>query len=344
VPVSAVPALPRGHAEISGAGNETCPRRARAAAFHDHQHPSPLPPEVQDRGVHRSTLVAQKKKYLGGKPPRSGGRFARRQGEGVKRNRSYGFLAVVAVALFVLGIVGGFAWAADRELRGGLIRQHAEAAQRPDWVRLADLPRHVVEPFVIVVQPSLLSRGRVYPEEDGATMARELIHQIHMIPPTFSGEARHLVMGPVLEQRLPPEALIELYLNRAYLGRPMGMQVYGLHHAAEEYFGKEPAQLTLSEAATLAGLLLSPRIDEPKRKVGALGPRRNEVLQVMLGGGLITPEQYAAALAEPLGIQAGLDQIPFSRPADWGAEPEVIRLPPEFRPVPDTIPAPAGQQ
>jgi hypothetical protein len=288
--------------------------------------------------------VAQKKKLLGGKPPRSRGRFARRDGERVKRNRSYGFVGVLAVALFVLGIVGGFAWAADRELRGGLIRQRAEAAQRPDWVRLGDLPPHVVEPFVAVVQPSLLRRGRVYPEEDGMTLARELVHQIHMIPRTFTGEARQLVMGPVLEQRLSSDALIELYLNRAYLGRPMGSPVYGLYQAAEEYFGKEPAQLTLSEAATLAGLLLSPRIDDPKGRVGALGPRRNEVLQVMLSGGLIGAEEHAAALAEPLGIQAGLDQMPFSRPADWGAEPEVIRLPPEFRPALDTIPVPGGQQ
>jgi membrane peptidoglycan carboxypeptidase len=277
---------------------------------------------------------------LGGKPPRRAGRYLRQKRERVRRDRPYAGMAVTALALFVLGVVGGFAWAADRELRGGMIRQRAEAAERPDWVHLSNVPPHVVEAFVAVVQPSLLRRGGVYPEDDAGNLARELVRQIHLLPDDLSGEARELVMAPVLEQRLSSTALVELYLNRVPLGQPMGVPVYGIFHASEEYFGKHPAELTLSEAATLAGLLLPPRIDDPKRQVGALGPRRNEVLQVMLRGGLITPEQYAAALAEPLGIQRGLDQIPFSRPADWGTEPEVIRLPPELRPLPDTLPPP----
>jgi membrane peptidoglycan carboxypeptidase len=112
--------------------------------------------------------------------------------------------------------------------------------------------------------------------------------------------------------------------------------VYGVFHASREFFGRLPNELTLGQAATLAGLLLPPRIEDPKTRLGAVGPRRNEVLHVMLIGGLIDEASYRAALAEPLGFQPGLDQMPFSRPASWGQRSTVIRLPPNLRPLPDS--------
>src|SRR5690606_32441496 len=115
-------------------------------------------------------------------------------------------------------------------------------------------------------------------------------------------------------QRIPSRDLIELYLNRVYLGEAQGLPVYGVFHAAREYLDKDPSEMTLSEAATLAGLLLDPRIDDPRAQVGAVGTRRNEVLKVMLQGELITPEEYRGAAAEPLPFQPGLEQMPFSRP------------------------------
>jgi len=242
---------------------------------------------------------------------------------------------MVAIGLFVIGGVAGFGWAVDRQVRGGVIEQKAAAERRPDWVYVRNMPRYVTDAFVAVAQPSLLNRGDIRPEQDGRTIARELVHQVHLLPNSLSGEARELVMGPVLEKRMPSQELIELYVNRVYLGRAQGAPVYGVFHASREYFDRAPNQLTLGQAATLAGLLLSPRIDDPKARLGAVGPRRNEVLQVLLRGNLITQQQYREAVAEPLGFQPGLDQMPFSRPADWGARPSVIRLPPNLRPLPE---------
>jgi membrane peptidoglycan carboxypeptidase len=144
-----------------------------------------------------------------------------------------------------------------------------------------------------------------------------------------------MVMGPVLEKRMSSQELIELYMNRVYLGRAQGAPVYGIFHAAREHFGLLPNELTLGQAATLAGLLLPPAIEDPKTRLGAVGPRRNEVLQVMLVGGLIDEASYRAAIEEPLGFQLGLDQMPFSRPASWGQRTNVIRLPPNLRPIPE---------
>lgn len=283
-------------------------------------------------------------KGLGGKPPRRGGRLTRESREGAEKGRPRALLGVLAAALFVVGGVLGFAWALDRTVRGGVLQQRVEAASRPDWVQLEELPRYVPEAFLAVAQPSLLTRGTLRPEEDGRSLSRFLVEQVHLLPASLAGDAREMVMAPVLDQRLSPRAMLELYLNRVYLGEEQGYPVFGIHHAAREYFDKTPRELTLGEAATLAGLLLSPRIENPEAHVGAVGARRAEVLEVLLEGELITVEDYRRALSEPLGFQPGLDQMPFSRPAEWGREEQsVIRLPPELRPAPtDSAGATAG--
>lgn len=273
-------------------------------------------------------------KRLGGHPPRGSSRWLRQSREPLQEDHPLGLLAMLAIGLFVIGGVAGFGWAVDRQVRSGVIEQRAEAERRPDWVYARNMPRYVTDAFVAVAQPSLLDRGDLRPEDDGRTIARELVHQVHLLPNSLSGEAREMVMGPLLEQRVSRRDLVELYMNRVYLGRAQGAPVYGIFHAARDYFDRAPNELTLGQAATLAGLLLAPRIEDPKARLGAVGPRRNEVLEVLLRGNLITEEQYREAVAEPLGFQPGLDQMPFSRPADWGARTGVIRLPPNLRPLP----------
>ncbi len=239
----------------------------------------------------------------------------------------------------MLGGVAGFGWSLDRQIRGGLLRQQSEARQRPDWVELESLPSYVPTAFVAVVDPSFLADGAIRTGENGKTISRELVRQVHLLPESVRGEARELLMGPVLEQRSSKHDLLELFLNRISLGSERGYRVYGVYHAAQEYFGKDPRQLTLSETATLAGLLLEPRIADPENRVGAVGVRRNEVLKVMRTGGLISPEQYRAAVEEPLGFQPGLEKMPMSRPADWLRPAAPIRLPEALRPHPDSTEA-----
>lgn len=282
------------------------------------------------------------KKHLGGLPPRRSRGLA---GDGRAKQQSSemtSLLFVLAVAFFVLGGVAGFGWSLDRQLRGGLLRQQREAVERPDWVGLATLPEYVPDAFVAVVDPSFLEEGAVRGGRRTTTLSRELVRQVHLLPDDVSGEARERLMGPILEQRASRRGVLEAFLNRVYLGEQRGYPVFGLHHAAREYFDKEPQQLTLGETATLAGLLLEPRITEPENRVGAVGVRRNEVLRVMLLGGLISAEQYRSAVAERLGFQPGLEQQPMSRPADWTEPPAPIRLPEELRPQPDSAEASPG--
>lgn len=283
----------------------------------------------------------QRGKPLGGAPPRRNRRGVARSGL-PRDTPPIASTAVVAVALFVVGLVGGYAWALDRELRGGILEQRAEAIARPDWVELDALPSHVPRAFLAVVEPELIASGEMLPGGDGPALARELVRQVHLLPSSVGGISRERLMAPVLEQRLPTRDLLELYLNRVHLGQAQGYPIYGIHNAAREYFEKEPAELTLGEAATLASLLLEPRILEPSTRVGAVGARRNEVLRVMRLGELISDQAYREAVDEPLGFQPGLAQMPMSRPLDWATPAEPIRLPPAWRPSPpdSTNPAP----
>lgn len=292
-------------------------------------------------------LTRKRGRLLGGEPPKRGGRWAKpaRAGRPV-RGRTDGatILSMLSFALFVLGLVGGFSWAQDRQLRGGVLRQAAEARDRPDWVQLRELPDYVPEAFLAVVEPSVLRGGRVRGGSPRMSVARELVRQVHLLPDGVRGEARAMAMAPLLEQRASQARRLEIYLNRVELGQSRGHAVQGLWHAAREYFNKAPSALTLSEAATLAGLLLPPRITDPQRDVGAVGARRNEVLDVLLRGELISVEDYRRAIAEPLGFQPGIGDMPMTRPADWGAEPDTIRLPEEIRrslAEPDSVEAPA---
>ncbi|HEU0078714.1 MAG TPA: transglycosylase domain-containing protein, partial [Longimicrobiaceae bacterium] len=156
-----------------------------------------------------------------------------------------------------------------------------------------------------------------------------LVQQVHLLGDDIRSEARGLLMAPLLENRISRRDLLELYLNRVYFGRTGHYPVFGVFHAAREFFEKEPAQLTLGETATLAGLLLRPRIEEPERAPGAVGARRNEVLRRMLDMGEIDEAAYRAALAEPLAFQPGADYPPMTRPFRWEEPVPVMRLPAE---------------
>lgn len=279
-------------------------------------------------------------KILGGEPPRRGGRWTRPQRRQAKqRQDAPTILGMLSLALFLLGIVGGFVWQLDRELRGGVLRQEAEARRRPDRVRVSELPRYVPIAFASVVEPSAAPSGRMRTGETGTSLAREVVRQVHLLPEGVGGEARALAMGPLLEQRTGAGRTLEIYLNRIQLGEHRGHPVYGIWHAAREYFDKRPEELTLSEAATLAGLLLPPRIRAPQEKVGAVGARRNEVLEVMLRGDLITPTAYREAIAEPLGFQPGTGEQPMTRIPNV-ADP--LRLPDRWRPTPEPADSATG--
>jgi penicillin-binding protein 1A len=226
----------------------------------------------------------------------------------------------------------------DRQLRGGILEQRAEAMSRPDWVPIGTLPAYVPRAFLTAVDPTFEDGGAVRARDESKTIPRELVREIHLLGNGLTGQAKELMMAPVLEHRASRREILELYLNRVYLGTSDDAPIYGIHYAAEEYLGKAPGSLTLGDAATLAGLLLEPRIDSPGDRVGAVGIRRNEVLRALASGGYITADEYRLAVAERLPFQPGLSEVPMSRKIFTPEDTAVSRLPRVYQTAPNQQP------
>ena len=122
---------------------------------------------------------------------------------------------------------------------------------------------------------------------------------------TFSRKFAELLITIHLEQKLTKQQIFEYYINDYPLGRRGSFSIRGFGEAAQAFFGKDLTQLTLPEAATLAGLIQSPSGRNPVRWPERAKARRNVVLLLMKDNGYITPSQYEEACAAPLVITKG---------------------------------------
>lgn len=195
--------------------------------------------------------------------------------------------------------------AADRPLEG----------QKDNYTALADLSPHVPAAFVSAEDKKFYRHGGVdYKRiagaavrnlksggfrEGGSTISQQLVKNTHLTnEKTFGRKLEEVKLTRQLEKTYEKSQILEYYLNAVYFGSGF----YGITAAARGYFEKEPKDLTLSEAALLAGLLPSPERFSPHNDLTAAAARRNLVLRQMLKDGAVTAEEYAAAAAEPLGV------------------------------------------
>jgi penicillin-binding protein 1B len=119
---------------------------------------------------------------------------------------------------------------------------------------------------------------------------------------TWRRKLEEVFLALLLEQRLTKEQILELYANQIYLGQRGSFSIYGLGEAANAYFNKDLASLTLPEAAFLAGLIRGPNLYSPYRRAARALERRNYVIRQMLELGMITPAQAEKASGATLGV------------------------------------------
>src|SRR3569832_1968055 len=126
---------------------------------------------------------------------------------------------------------------------------------------------------------------------------------------TFKRKWQELFEAAQLEKTLSKTQILELYLNRIYLGSG----AYGVDGAAHVYFNKSARELTLPEAAMLATLTRAPSVFSPRRDLAAAQARASLVLIAMVETGAITPGQAAQARANPAVIadRAAIDARNF---------------------------------
>ena len=131
---------------------------------------------------------------------------------------------------------------------------------------------------------------------------------------TFSRKIYEVLLSWEIESQLSKDKILEIYMNQIYLGQ----RAYGFSSAAQIYFGKELKDISIAEAAMLAGLPKAPSAYNPVSNFRRAKIRQEYILQRMRDLSYITPEQYQNAMAEELHIR-GLGNE-FSTRADFPAE------------------------
>ena len=114
-----------------------------------------------------------------------------------------------------------------------------------------------------------------------------------------------LLIAFQLESRLSKEEIFQHYCNQVPLGRRGSFNVMGVGEAAQAYFDKDLMELSLAEAALLAGLIQRPSYLNPYRHPERAKNRRNTVLQAMLRHSFITQEEFETAVTEPVELSVG---------------------------------------
>ena len=141
-------------------------------------------------------------------------------------------------------------------------------------------------------------------QQGGSTITQQLVKNLYLTSKrTLARKAKEAWIAVMIEARFSKEQILEAYLNEIYWGKSGPAQVLGLGSASWAYFGKHPSQLTLGEAATLAGMIQAPGTYLPTQHPGKAVERRDWVLGRMGELGWATPEQVRQAMAEPLRVE-----------------------------------------
>jgi membrane peptidoglycan carboxypeptidase len=134
-------------------------------------------------------------------------------------------------------------------------------------------------------------------------------------PEGYMRKLRELRMAVNVEREYTKEEIIEKYLNIANFGGPSGRANYGVEAAARYYFSTSAAELTLTQAATLAGLVQRPSSYEPVGNPEAAIGRRNTVITRMAEVGMITESEAADARQAELGLD--ITETPSGCVSSW---------------------------
>lgn len=200
----------------------------------------------------------------------------------------------------------------------------AEGDGRRRTVSFNDLPPHLIKAITVTEDRAFFQhygvnfRGiaralwhRYEGEENtplsnqgGSSITQQLVKNLLLTnDPTLERKMTEAYMSIILETRLTKEKIFGLYANQIYLGQQSGVSIYGVGEAAYAYFGKDVSQLTLPEAAFIAGIIRSPNRYNPFKNPDKVTERRNQVLDSMFEAGEISQEAFTDAHSAPLQLR-----------------------------------------
>lgn len=153
--------------------------------------------------------------------------------------------------------------------------------------------------------------------EGASTLTQQLVKNYYLTSErTFRRKILEMFMAVILDAKYSKQEILEAYLNDIYLGRNRSISIVGVGEASRFYFGKQVTDLSVPEAALLAGMIRSPNNMSPFTHPEKALARRNTVLGLMLQNRKITQAEYDVAVATPLPRKpfrerTGLSSIPF---------------------------------
>src|SRR6266480_2223858 len=149
--------------------------------------------------------------------------------------------------------------------------------------------------------------------QGGSSITQQLVKNLLLSPErSWRRKIAEAYMSIILETRLSKEQIFALYCNQAYLGQQSGFSINGFGEAASAYFNKDVTNLTLPEAAFLAGLIRSPNRYNPYHDLQTATSRRNQVLDSMVEAGAVSREEADSAKASTLEVAAVKGRIDVS--------------------------------
>jgi penicillin-binding protein 1A len=272
--------------------------------------------------------------------PRARRRHRRSRGS-IRRRLLVGF--AVFVALILLAVGGASAWvyhiynkvdidklrpidqgstsvvfAADGSRLGYI---QADTIRHP--VKSSDIPKQLKDATIAIEDKNFYQHGGIdlmaiiragvedvkagAPVQGGSTITQQLVRNLYIQNPQedIERKIREAAMANQFESEHSKNWILTKYLNTASYGTTDGRTAVGVQAAAETYFGKSVGELTLPEAAMIAGLPQAPSEYNPLQNPTAALQRRNEVLQAMQQQGDINRNDYESALQSDLGLNRG---------------------------------------
>jgi penicillin-binding protein 1A len=250
-----------------------------------------------------------------------------------------GVVALVVAVSVAVSQLPSFQELARRDNLGQMIRVravdgsiiHTQGPSFGEWIPYERIPANMRNAMIAIEDRRFNSHIGVDPvgvarslavrfrtgnwRQGGSTISQQLARNIFLSNTrTFGRKMREAVLAMALEWRFSKEQVLELYLNRVYFGGG----AYGIDAASRRFFGHSATELSLREAAIIAGLVKAPSNYSPTADVEAAKGRAGVVLGQMLEQGMITPAEAAAANPQDVVLSSAPEPRPSTRYfTDW---------------------------
>lgn len=216
----------------------------------------------------------------------------------------------------------------EPQLIGGLLET---SRQVRDWIPFTAIPPQIIDAVLSIEDHRFYEHIGVDPRgilraafqnlkggtvvQGGSTITQQLAKNLYYTQQrTYVRKLKEAFVALILETKYSKQDILESYLNEIYLGQSGSVAVYGIGQAAQYYFGKSLSQLSVPEAALLAGMIKGPNTYAPVRDPKRAKHRRDLVLLRMKQEGRLTDKQYQAAVSSPIRVttlQHGVTDAPY---------------------------------